>query len=178
MNASEALERLVKCSPGAAGWREFEDCCLVLLEYLFVPPLRKPKVQARSLSGTDRRDAVFPNREFNAANPWGQLLQELAARMIVFEFKNYDASEIGKDELDQVRNYLTPTMGRLGVICSNKPPSKVAYIRRNSIYSAEKKVVLFLLPEHFQEMCAIKGRGDEPADLILDLLEEFYLQYE
>ncbi len=176
--SGELVQRLADCVPGAVGWEAFEDCCLAILEYLFVPPLKKPKIQIRSLSGIDRRDAAFPNREFAAVNPWGHLLRELEARMVLFEFKNYDVSKIGKQEVDQARNYLTTPMGRLAILCCNKPPCNAAYVRRNSIYSSERKVILFLTPYHLKEMCFIKERGEDPADLILDLVEEFYLQHE
>lgn len=179
LTPKQLLENICSCTPGHGGWKEFEDGCIALLEYLFVPPLTKPRIQPRSLSGIDRRDAVFPNRNHRTNNPWGQLLHELDARMVLVEFKNYDSAEIGKDEVDQVRNYLTIPMGRLGIICANKTPCEAAYIRRNSIYSSdEKKVILFLSPDHLEEMLFIKERGDDPADLIIDLVEEFYLQYE
>jgi len=56
---------------------------------------------------------VFPNRNFSSANNWAILLKELEARMVLVEFKNYDRDEIGKDETNQIRNYLTTPMGRL-----------------------------------------------------------------
>lgn len=180
MNDVEGLlQRVVNCPPGHEGWREFEDACLEVLKYLFVPPLKDPKIQVRSYSGIDRRDAVFPNREFGENNSWGHLLRELNARLILFEFKNHHEIEIGKDDVDQVRNYLTKPMGQLAILCCNKLPSKNACIRRNTIYSSEeKKVLLFITPVHLKEMCFIKERGEDPADLIVDLVEEFYLQHE
>ncbi|MGK7956479.1 MAG: hypothetical protein AB4063_14705 [Crocosphaera sp.] len=174
----QLVDRLMSCPAGKTGWEDFEDICIEILEYLFVPPLSKPKVQARTLSGVDRRDAVFPNRNFNNSNIWGQLLQELNARMIVFEFKNYDASSIGKEEVNQISNYLTEPIGRLGIIICSKQPDKSAYIKRNTIYSQSKKIIVFLTKEHLEEMIYIKERGDDPADLIMDLLEWFYLEYE
>jgi hypothetical protein len=179
MSASDPLiERLTRCAPGRNGWKEFEDSCLAILEYLFVPPLRPPRIQARSYSGIDRRDAIFSNRDFDAYNSWGKLFQELQARMILFEFKNYDNSEIGKEEVDQARNYMTEPMGRLAILCCNKKPNEAAHIRRNTIFGTERKVLLFLSIDHLKEMCFIKERGEDPADLIIDLVEEFYIQHE
>ena len=40
--------------------------------------------------------------------------------MVLVEFKNYDSQEIGKDEVNQSRNYLTRPLGRLGMIVSTK----------------------------------------------------------
>lgn len=50
------------CPAGKAAWKQFEDICTEILEYLFCPPLEKPMEQARTYSGVNRRDMVFPNR--------------------------------------------------------------------------------------------------------------------
>jgi len=179
MKAKDTIaDRLYSCPRGIVGWKQFEDTCIEILCYLFVPPLAPPKIQRRTCSGMDRRDAIFPNRNFNLSNIWGHLLKELEARLILFEFKNYDKEEIGKEEVDQARNYLTAPMGRLAIMCCNKLPNEAAHRRRNSIFSTEEKVILFLIPKHLKEMIFIKERGEDPADLIMDMVEEFYIQHE
>ena len=35
-----------------------------------------------------------------------------------------------------------------------------------------------MMQNHLKEMSRIKERGEDPADLIIDLIEEFYLQLE
>jgi hypothetical protein len=174
----ELIDRLMSCPAGTAGWKAFEDVCVEILCHLFVPPLSEPKIQPRTFSGIDRRDAVFPNRNPDPNSSWGLLLGELGARMVLFEFKNYDSSEIGKEEVDQTRNYLTKPMGRLAILVCSKPPNPAAHIRRNTVFSSEGKVILFLTKDHLKEMLFIKERGEDPADLIVDLVEWFYLQHE
>lgn len=167
---------LFSCPAGRSGWKQFEDICSNILTYLFVPPLTRPRLQSRTYLGIERRDAVFPNRNFETTSNWGKLYQELDARLILVEFKNYDTEEIGKDEVNQTRNYLTASMGRLALLCSNKSPCSDAYLIRNKIFSEEKKVILFIYKEHLKEMLYIKLRSEDPSDLIMDLVEEFYLQ--
>lgn len=176
--STELAEKLTACPPGKDGWKQFEDICLEILCHLFVPPLNGPKVQPKTYSGIDRRDAVFPNRNIGINNMWGHLIQELDARMILCEFKNYDFCDIGKEEVNQTSCYMTQPMGKLAIIVCNKTPEKDAHIKRNTIFSAEKKVILFLTKEHLIEMLYIKERGEEPGDLIMDLIEWFYLQHE
>jgi hypothetical protein len=179
MSALDSLcRRLETCPPGRDGWKQFEDICIDILSKLFVPPLNPPILQPRTFSGIDRRDAVFPNRNINADNNWGHLYQELNARMILFEFKNYDKDEIGKDEVNQTRNYLTKPMGKLAIVCCSKLPNKEAHIKRNTIFSEEGKIILFITTKKLYEMILIKERGEDPSDLILDLVERFYLQHE
>ncbi|HEX8228201.1 MAG TPA: hypothetical protein VF826_02685 [Chloroflexia bacterium] len=173
----DLIARLSSCPPGLAGWQDFEDVCIDILRYSFVPPLSEPHIQSRTYSGIDRRDAIFPNRAPETRN-WKLLLEELSARLILCEFKNYGSSEIGKDEVDQARNYLKKTMGRLALLICNKPPNEAAHIRRNSVFSEESKVILFLTPEDLIELMYIKERGEDPSDLIVDLVEQFYLQHE
>lgn len=174
----ELIQRLTACQPGSAGWQAFEDACVEILSYLFVPPLERPRVQARSFSGIDRRDAVFPNRNINGSGSWAHIYLELGARMILCEFKNYDLGEVGKEEVDQTRNYLRPHWGRLALMVCNKVPNESAHLRRNTLFSDHKTVVLFLTPVHLEEMIHMKERGEDPGNLILDLLELFYLQHE
>jgi hypothetical protein len=171
-------QRLQVCPPGSHGWREFENVCIEVLTHLFVPPLKLPIIQPRTYSGIDRRDAVFPNRNIDERNNWGHLHKELGARMILFEFKNYDHEEVGKDETDQTRSYMNDPMGRLALLCCSKEPNRSAHIKRNTIYSREKKVILFLTRDQLIEMLFMKERGEDPSDLIMDLVELFYLQHE
>ncbi len=179
MSTPDAIRaRLRACTAGHSGWKEFEDACTEALTYLFVPPLANPITQPRSYSGIDRRDAIFPNRNHDGPGNWWHLYKELGARMILFEFKNYDTQGVGKDEVNQTSNYLSSPMGKLAVLCSNKQPEHQAHIKRNTIYSAEKKVILFITPTELIEMLAIKERGEDPSNLILDLVELFYVQHE
>ncbi|VVS94667.1 hypothetical protein [Desulfoluna spongiiphila] len=175
---SELVSRLNTIPAGQEGWSDFEVVCTEILTFLFVPPLSVPKTQPRSYSGIDRMDAVFPNRQDIGDNVWAKIYRELDARLILFEFKNYDKTDVGKTEVNQTRNYLTKAMGRLAVICSNKLPVHQAHIKRNSIFSEEKKVILFITKDKLEEMLYIKERGDDPGDLIMDEIEWFYLQHE
>lgn len=171
-------DRLASVPGGLSGWRQFEDVATQVLTHLFVPPLQPPMRQPRSYSGTERRDAVLPNRNHDKDNAWGHLLRELEARMVLFEFKNYDTQPLGKDEVNQTRNYLTPPIGRLGVVVCRTAADKGAHVVRNSAYSQERKVILFLTPADLAEMLFMKERGEDPADFLLDAVERFYVQWE
>jgi hypothetical protein len=176
--AGDLAKRLKDCPGGSDGWQNFEDLCIEILEFLFVPPLVRPIIQPRTYSGTNRRDAVFPNRNFDEKHGWGLLLRELEARMVLFEFKNYGKTDIGHEEVIQTDNYLTEPMGRLAIMICSKVPDRSAHIQRNTIYSRHRKIILFMTKEQLKEMLFIKERGEDPCDLIVDLVERFYLQHE
>jgi hypothetical protein len=176
--AIELVRRLEGCPSGVAGWRLFEDVCIDVLEWLLVPPLTKPIVQLRTINGTQRRDAVFPNRNFTGSNNWAYLHHTLGAELILFEFKNYDHEDIGAEDVQQVSGYLRKSMGRLGILCCSKPPCVSAFRIRNTIFGEHGQVLLFLTKEHLKEMIYIKERGEEPSDLIMDLIDQFKLEHE
>jgi hypothetical protein len=168
---------------GSAGWSAFETLCTEILTFLFVPPLNFHANQARTYSGINRRDALFANRQITPSTDpytrnWHNLYVELGARMVLFEFKNYDATDIGHEEVNQTRNYLSHPMGRLAIMICSKAPVEGAHRQRNSVYTQERKVILFVTKEKLKEMLAIKERGEDPSDLIMDLVESFYVQHE
>lgn len=175
--AAELLDRLDGCPSGLPGWRAYENVATDILAFLFVPPLSGPKPQARSFSGIDRRDAIFGNRNMTPDTIWGQLRIELDARMPLFEFKNFEA-DVGKDEVDQTRNYLTAALGRFAILCCRTRPSQQALLRRNHAFTQERKVILFLTDEDLREMLRMKESGSDPALFLMDLVELFYMQHE
>jgi hypothetical protein len=178
ISPEEALRRRLAAVPaGHAGWADFEVVCADALTHLLVPPLSAARVQGRTYSGTDRRDAIFPNRNRGKSNAWGLLLAEHDARMVLFEFKNY-TDPVGKDEVNQTRNYLTRPMGRLAVIVARNGYEPGAYIKRNTVFSEDNKVIVLLTSDDLTEMLDMKERGEDPADLLVDAIERFYIEYE
>jgi hypothetical protein len=183
MSVNLLIQRLDACPQGSAGWSEFEEVCTDIFTYLFVPPLQPPKRQAKTLSGINRRDAIYPNRNHTAngdpnTKNWHYLFGQLDAKLILLEYKNYDATDIGPEEVNCALNYLTNPMGRLAILVCSKEPNQQAKVRRNTVYTNDKKVILFVTKDHLKEMLAMKERGEDPSDLIVDLIDLFYIQHE
>lgn len=71
------------------------------------------------------------NRNFIPSNKpgthyWNQLLQELNARMIIVEYKNYKKIGIKAEDVDQFHCYMNNAMGNLAFLISNKKPDNSA----------------------------------------------------
>ena len=180
---NDYIKELDDCPLGNGGWSDFEDICVRILTYLFVPPLNNPQIQPRTYSGIQRRDAIFPNRNITSSDDlsiknWHLLFTELNARMVVFEFKNYDITDIAQDEVNQTRNYLAPAMGRLGIMVCSKMPNESGHRQRNVVFNQDRKVILFLTKKELKEMLWMKERSEEPSDLIVVSLERFCTQHE
>ena len=139
-----------------SGWRDFEKVCIDTLEYLFVPPLLKPRSQSGDLLGPRRRDAVLANRMTDHSNNWGRLYHELGARMIPFEFKNYDLEDIGTGEVDQAAKYMEKHFNKFAVICCNKKPSEHGLLARKEQFTKNEKLILFLTVPDLLQMISIR----------------------
>jgi hypothetical protein len=169
------IEQLTECPPGEQNWRRFEKVCVAILTEAFVPPLKPPHEQTRTLSGLERRDALFSLR--GTIGAWRELAQEFDANFLLCEFKNY-SEPFGKDEVNQTRNYLKRTIGHVGIIFSRKGADSSAVKMRNSIYAEERKVILFFEDRHLIEFLQLKTANQEPLDLIRDAIEDFYISFE
>ena len=173
------ISNLKNCPEGRIGWKKYEDICIEILIYLFVPPLKPPKIQSRTESGIDIRDAIFPNR--NNHENWRFIREDYDAKYILFEFKNYSTdltgSNIDKNVVNQVRNYLKQTLGRIGFICSKKILVASGKEAQKQAYIEDKKLILFLHNHHLIDMLLKKYRNEESSDVIVDLIDEFNLSF-
>lgn len=172
-------DQLKGCPRGKAGWERYEEICTTILATAFTPPLRPPRRQTRTLYGLERRDALFSLRGLNGG--WDAIRREFDANFLLVEFKNY-TRKFGKDEVNQTRNYLRDTIGRLAIICSRAGPDDGALRMRNSIFAQEKKMILFFSDAELMEL--LRRRAADPANnrLVVECMqsaiEDFYVTYE
>jgi len=61
---------------------------------------------------------------------------------------------------------------------STKKPNHAVHIKRNTVYSEGGKVIVFLTARPLKEMLYMKERGKNPANLIMDAVERFYIEWE
>jgi HJR/Mrr/RecB family endonuclease len=176
---NKMISNLKDCPEGKEGWKDYENICIDILNYLFVPPLIEPKIQSRTESGLDIRDALYPNR-CDHTN-WQIIRNDYDAKYILVEFKNYstekEGSEINKEVVNQARNYLKQTIGRIAFICSKKKPNNSGIEAQNQAFIEDNKLILFLSNEHLIEMLMRKYRNEEPLDIIIDLIDEFNIKF-
>lgn len=173
--SSELLRRLSSCKPGRDDAKVFESLCVDILEYLFVPPLKRVVAQSSRSDGHDIRDAVLPNSA--AGYFWNSIRRELDARHVVVEFKNY-VDPINKDAVIQLRKYLArKSIGRFGLLVSRHPPSESARIARAEAYAEQGCLILFVDDERVRELINMRRDGGDPAAILQAMKEEFEVAY-
>ncbi|MDB5088764.1 MAG: hypothetical protein JWR09_2758 [Mucilaginibacter sp.] len=172
------IKELDNCPEGMPGWKDYENICIEIFNYLFVPPLNEPKIQYKRESGIDIRDAIYPNRGLD--DNWRFIREDYDAKYIVVEFKNYaeNGSDIDKHVVLQIDDYLKKqTIGHSGIICSKKSPNSSGLEKRRDIFIENNKLVLFLNNEHLKDMLLRKYKKLDLFDVINDLIDDFNLKF-
>lgn len=170
-------EKLSGCPAGSPAWRDYEDICMEILKFLFVPPLTLPDIQSRTESGLLRRDALFPN--WVEQGFWAIIGQRHDANFILFEFKNTE--DLEPIHVDQVAKYLKQgkeTIGRFGMILSRNPPPPAALKTRKAWFTADQVVILFLDDRLVVKALEVKEAGGDPVEVLRAEYETFLKSYE
>jgi hypothetical protein len=169
---SADLQRRLAILPAGKGyWKAYEEVCVEILNFLFVPPLGVPAIQTSSEDELDRRDAVYPLREGDRF--WDLVRSDFRTRLVVAEFKNY-TDPIGQTEVESIQQYLYAKAFRMfGLLCTRKPPSESALKARRRAWNEHDKMIVILTDSDLAEMLRMKGDGEKPTTVIEDQLEEF-----
>ena len=171
---TKLLAELEKVLPGTAGWRNFEDACIAILNYVFVPPLRIPMIQKRSEDGLDRRDAIYPIGASSAF--WESIKYDFSSRLVVAEFKNHEDA-IRQSEVESLQQYLYPkAMRSFGLLCCRQQPSESAMKARRRAWMIGSAMILFITIEDLNELVKLRSSGADPSTLLDGQMTEFFAQ--
>jgi hypothetical protein len=171
--ADKLISELDGIPPGRDGWRQYEDICIKILNYAFIPPLRLPRIQSRSDDDLDRRDAVYPIGMGNAF--WDSIKYEYSSRMVVAEFKNY-VDPVGQGEVESLQQYLLPKAKRaFGLLCSRHPPSDPALKARRRAWMVSENIILFLEDDDLKEIVRIRAEDGDPSFVLEAQIDEFFI---
>jgi hypothetical protein len=80
------LARLDKIAGGSDQWADYERLCADVLEFLFCPPLGKPRLQVATRERHNRRDFIL--RNYKPHEFWGYVRSTYEAHYIVVDAKN------------------------------------------------------------------------------------------
>lgn len=167
------IESLNSIKPGKSDWNTYQKLISNIMEFLFTPPLGKPRYELSDKTKTNRRDITIPNY---AENGFWRLLREANfADYIVIDAKNLTKS-IEKRDVLQVSNYLKKFgTGLFGmIVCRNKPHQNAIHTQREH-WIADNKLIIFLQDEDIIQMLTMKDGAGNPEDVIRQKIEDFRL---
>lgn len=170
------IKKLNDCLAGIKNWRDYEDICLSIIDYLFRKSFRNYTrfIQPRNENGLDIKDLIIPNRSQNPF--WNEIRMDYSARNVVFEFKNY-GKKIGKNQLVQTSNYLKKkTYGRFAIIFSRKGLSKNGQTEQLELLRDDDKLIISLSDEDLIELIRQKSKGNNAEDVLEKLKTELELK--
>lgn len=171
--ATELISRLEALPAGREQFRDYEDLCVEILNYVLIPPFRVPQIQSRSDDGLDVRDAVYPITSGN--NFWDEIKRICTTRFAVAELKNH-SSQITQREVESVQQYLFgKAMRNFGLLCSRHEPSESALLARRRAWLESDKLIVFLSDEDLKDMIRSRSTGETPSEIIDTQLDDFFL---
>ncbi|MBN1461163.1 MAG: restriction endonuclease [Armatimonadetes bacterium] len=172
VRAQQLAEDLDSMPCGSDHWSSFEDLCIDILNHLFIPPLRAPRIHSRSEDRLDIRDALYPIGD--GSRSWDTLRHECRTRVLVAEFKNH-CGLIGQKEVESLQQYLfTKAMRSLGILCCRKGPSAPALAARRRAWLEFDKLIVILSDIDLKELLALKATGEDPTQAIDEQLDSFF----
>jgi len=158
---------------GKAHWKAYEAICERILRFLFPNDLSGWHTQKRTDDGLNRYDLICrlsPTTDF-----WNFVDAQLSSRYVLFEFKNYN-SPIKQGQVLTTEKYLLPRALRsLGIIMSRKGADKAAQLTAAGAMRESGKMMLILDDDKVCELLHAKDRGDDPADHLFQLSDEFLM---
>jgi hypothetical protein len=166
-------DRLDDCPTGQRYFAEYEKLGIEIWEYVFSSALGKAKPQSRTLDGVQRRDVLFKN--LRKVTFWQRVAERYGADFIILDFKNYK-DPIESQVLFDVQKYANKALGRFIIIVSRAGAGKVSQAQIR-IFRDDEVVILVVSDQQMLEMIERKERGENPEDLLDDILDHILISY-
>lgn len=167
-------QKLSKCPPGKESFRTYEDIGNEILIHLFKEELGEPKVQSTSIDRAQRRDVLFRNKRNSPF--FKRIAERFGADFVIVDYKNYSDPLDGTVVTD-VAKYANKALGKFIVVVSRKGFSEAAYTTQAREFRDSGVIVLSVCDEHLLEMVIRKKSGEDPSDILEDLLDEMLINY-
>lgn len=169
------LERLGKTNPGTPDWPHYQKFAGDILEFLFCPPLGKPRLEHATRDGRNRRDFIL--RNYAPHQFWGYMRTAYEAHYIVVDAKN-SARKVRKADILQVANYLSSHgPGLFALIMSRDGNGVGAESAQREQWAFGRKMVVVVDDADVRQMITMRSSNDDPADLLAQKIEDFRLSF-
>lgn len=173
--AKKLLNELSFIKPGKCHWKKYEDICIKILNFLFVPPFRKIYIQSRNNDGFEIRDAILPNNNYSGF--WKTLKDEFNSKNIICEFKNYQQAN-KKDILNQLRIYLEKkSIGKFGFLLIRGKANQTILKAQRNAYEQSNIMILILNDEDLNYLLKSKAIIGDCDEILENLKTKFEINY-
>lgn len=170
----EFKQRLATCPSGRDHFDEFEAIGTDLWRYVFGGKLGEPKVQRTTSDRVQRRDSLF--RNLRTSPFFERVFNRFDADFVIVDFKNY-SDAVDSDVIEDVGNYANKALGNFVIAVSRKGGGSAAAAGQIRLLRERGIAVLAVSDEQMLEMIGRKERGEEPEDVLADLLDELLIKY-
>lgn len=156
------VEALNTLPAGIECWARYEKLIPQIFAFLFHPDLELQKEQSADQNGRNRRDAIFQiNRE---SAFWTGVAQNYAhSSYVVVEAKN--GSEVGKNEVNQLADYLRPNgLGMFGILVTRNQRTESAWdamVRCRRGDGGPPKTIITLDDTFMRRLLIARGNGNQ-----------------
>lgn len=165
--------RELKSGKSDGRWRVYEDLCVEIIEYMFSDALPERKKQKGTADGLNRFDLIC--RLSPVSQFWGFISYHMNTRYILFEFKNY-ISSIKQGQVLTTEKYLLPqAMRNVAILFTRKGADKGAKTMIAGAMRDAGKLMIVLDDNQVCDMLHAKQRGDDPADILFSLTDDFLM---
>lgn len=178
-NYTESLiQEINLCVSGRPTARTYEILCHKLLENVFSEDLALWKEQQTSNDGLFRFDLLCRIKDGNQKSFWSILERYFNSKYVVFEFKNY-TEPITQKEIYTTEKYLySKALRGVGIIIAANGYDANARWAAKGCLRENGKLIMLLETNDLIEMNKIKLDHEDPADYLLDKLDELLSELE
>jgi len=169
----EFKRQLAACPTGKEHFDQYEGLGTEIWSYLFADKLGPPKVQRTTSDGVQRRDSLF--RNLRKSSFFERIFSRFGADFVIIDFKNY-RDEVNSDVIEEVSLYANRALGNFVIAVSRKGGGSAARAGQIRVFKDRNIAVLAVSDEQMLEMIARKERGEEPEDVLSDLLDELLVK--
>lgn len=173
----QIIAALASIPDGPDGAAQFEEWCHQAIAILFAAGLSNVELKPNK-DATQRRDIVARNQAKTDA--WKRILNDYAARQVIFELKNY--KELGPADYRQMNSYLVRDYGSIGFIITRETDESLrkdkdlAWVRE--IFHENEKLIVKLTGAWLSKYLS-KARNPQKhdaADVALEGLLDCYVR--
>lgn len=169
--------RLNSCDAGNGSFAEYEKICQDIIDFLFKDAFSGMYVQRKTEDNHYRMDIIAPLRGSNEkTHPiWKMIEHHYNSHFVVFECKNY-SDVVNQNQIYITEKYLfNAALRNVAFLLSRKGFSEPAHFAACGCLKENGKLILDVHDSDIEVMLQAKSDGNDPADCLLTLLENFLM---